>query len=250
MKRNFKKYGISALGLLASLGSMPSYADCCWNWWCPSAYLGVDAQVRHIGFENNYGGNLFKKDYPQGGAFGGFKFNQFLGIEVGYEATTTRTAKNFIPGDSIVAGESSTILALDAPPLVASSRFQIKGWYGDLMGFLPLPVFEMCGLNLIGSVGLARVEASTKIFYLGNPNASFAPASVEGFRVFPDKRKTVLRLGAGVSQMLSDCFGIRFLLGWENTRKFGKISSINPVTTAIVKPNNSWNYRLGAFVDF
>lgn len=249
MKRNFKKYGISALGLLASLGSMPSKADCCWNWWCPSVYLGVDAQVRHIGFEKNYGNNLFKKDYPQGNVFGGFKLNQCIGIEVGYEATITRTAKNFIPEGSIIAGETIPTLNTDLAevgPILCSSSFQIKGWHADIMGFLP--VCEEYRFDLIGSVGLARLEAYPKIFRLGDAVGDLNPAT--RFRAFPDTRKTVLRLGLGAQQMLAECVGIRFLVGWENTSRFNNIRSINPNTRALVKLDNSWNYGLGAFVEF
>ena len=70
-------------------------------------YYGLDLGVQHIGFKPGYGDNLFPTDLPMSNLFVGFKFNDYFGIEGGYQSTveqeriTTLFAGNKVLGKVI-----------------------------------------------------------------------------------------------------------------------------------------------------
>ena len=240
---------------------------------CLTPYVGADAQMRHMGFEKDFGGNALKKNYPQGNFFAGLKFNQYVGVEFGYEASkkkprsVTHNNSDIVFGSPLQQGEP-TDLGFDD---TSHSSSKINGWNTNLVGFLPI-FCEDNSLQLIGSVGVAQLKIRSKnslknVLVIttfdpntGEPNGTQSITTI-GNRDFT-KRKAVLRISSGIQNMITDCIGIRALVTWENTAKLkahGKLISLTENGTSIAlsetirrisKPKNSFNYGLGIFTSF
>lgn len=221
--------------------------DCCFT-----PYVGADAQIRHMEFKRNLGGNALKKNYPQGNFFAGLKLNECVGVELGYTIAgkKSRTVKH--NNSDIVFG-----LPLEQPtPLVPAinsvthNASKVDGWNLNLVGFYPI-LCEDNSLQLIGSIGVTQLKIRTKNI----TEATFVSSTVvtETDHIHFKKRKAVLRLSGGVQNMLTDCIGIRALVTWENSAKLsvhGKDINTAQVTRFIAKPENSFSYGLGVFTVF
>lgn len=210
-------------------------------------YIGADAQFRQMKFDPNRGANVFKKNFPQGNIFAGLKFSDYVGIEVGFEGTNKRSRNSrILPSQYSVGGEP--VQPNDA---AHPSRFQdnistarIHGPHVNMVGTFAL--LDDPRLALIGSIGVSRLKMSLRYT---------AHIDDEGFlgisRNFV-QRKSILRLGAGIQHMITDCIGVRGVLSWENTGKFNHIlpreTGVHPSVFAAVK--NSFSYGFGVFVNF
>jgi hypothetical protein len=232
---------------------------------CPSFYVGADAQVRHMPFQKDFGGNVLKKNYPQGNFFAGFKFNDCIGIEAGYEVSKKKSGNRVhAPTDSVFGTSTEP---LDPPFLVGISETshahsKIQGWNLNLVGFLPVWCEEY-HLSLLGSVGLAQLKHKTRNRLTTTETVTIFDAETDepiGVRndVFIgntnyNKRKVVLRLSGGIQHMLTDCFGIRALVNWENTSKLhaqGRSVERRVRVDSIARAKNSFIYGLGVFTVF
>jgi len=206
-------------------------------------YIGLAAQGLHAHLPNDLGGNVFKQDFPQGNAFVGVRFNDYVGVEGGYEITPTKKSVTVLSGGSKLFGQ----IAPSAPPLGPSiqySKSQLKNWHASLVGFLPLS--EHYPFKLLGSVGITRLKVFYFNFNLATPTNTLNPfPTIVTFA----NNKTVLRLNAGGQYMLSDMLGIRALVGWNNTARLDSLPSKETATNKI-QFSNTWNYGLGVFVEF
>lgn len=234
-------------------------------------YAGIDAQMRHMGFDKNYGGNVLRKTYPQGNVFFGLKFKEYVGVEFGYEfSKTQRHARTYHAGDTIfgqrlVAASSPLLLSQDFSGHTASRTY---GWNFNLVGFFPV----LCGdnnLQLIGSLGFARLKL--KVHHLITNTTvslnSFAFQLPLDPRIRQPltqtisestnykHRKNIFRIATGVQHMWGDCLGIRALITWEHTAKLQVKKNQNAVTASGLiltqaKPQNSLLYGVGVFIPF
>lgn len=215
-------------------------------------YVGADAQWRHMGFKKGYGDNITKKNYPQGNVYIGVKLNQYVGLEAGYERTTTVKKNTNVLGDEITLG--TTLNPID-PTVVTqlNSKTKISAFYANVVGFLP--ICEEYRLQLIGSLGIARtrLHMTVDIPVLNNQTLSSADAA-DLHRVYL-KKKWVPKIGVGLQHMFTCQLGVRAMLGWEGTaRGSSPVRDIRPLNrptsefTARIK--NSLNVGLGLFYNF
>lgn len=239
-----KKLGLlcSVLALSTASTAMAGLSDLCLQ-----PYAGVDVSIRHLGFHDT-AEKIFKRTYPQGDVYLGVKFNDYLGVQAGYEAIASRhKTTNFIGSDIFFGNTLNPDVPNGLNQIVSSVRQY--GWHADLVGFLPF-CEEYC-LSLIGSVGIAQLR--TKLSFtspiVDNAVATATELALSN-RTFTG-RKYVARLGLGIQQMLSDCLGVRFMFTWENTSRFKKlIAPEQPTTAAIVNLRNSTTFGVGVFYNF
>ncbi len=197
------------------------------NQWGFTPYVGADAEWRHLNYQTGFGENIFRHDYPQGNIYAGLKFNDYLAIEGGYEATGRKSRVTTLGPGNIFAGNSTA-----GTTLQFSTTSRIKGPHANLVGFLP--IWDAYRLQLIGSVGFARLQE----------NAEFTILTANGNPAIPDprtfkQRKSILRVGAGLQQMISDSWGVRAMVKWENTNKFKMGSNIG---RSEIRHKNSFIY--------
>lgn len=232
--------------MLATAGT--AVAD--FDFGCLTPYVGVDAQMRHMGFHKRFGGNVLKTTHPQGNFFAGLKFNDCVGIELGYEVSTKKSrSRTLNNADTLFGGplEQSTQALTVTNSIHASSK--IHGWNLNLVGYYPLPVCDD-NLSLIGSVGFAQLKLRTHgALRIRGVDAvtrtTLVDQTVSVGR--SHKSKAVLRLAGGAQYMMTECFGVRALVTWENTSKFKNHHRRNTTNLRLVKPKNSFIYGLGVF---
>lgn len=173
-------------------------------------YVGLDAQMRSMGYVEGFGNNLFKKKSPQGNIYGGLRLNNYLGIEAGYETTPMRTRSS-----DIGAGERCLGVPAFRPPEKHTTKSKTKGWHFGLVGFFPLAE----KLEAIGYVGTIRFKTFHQDMMVANKTGPVnVPYATRTFAA----RKSVLKLGTGLQYTVNNV-GLRFMVGYEKTGRFKNI---------------------------
>ncbi len=167
---------VSVLVSAATLLSGTAFAD-----FDPQFYVGAEAQATHLHFKNKKNTlKLVKKAWWGGGAFLGSRFNENLGVELGYALIGKKTATN----------AQNTFRA-------SSKR---KNAYFDIMGYLPID----CAMDLIASVGAGHTTVHKKSkFWQGNTSCQNKDYS------------TKVRVGVGAQYKVTDNIGARLMLNYQ-----------------------------------
>ncbi len=198
-------------------------------------YVGADAQMRRMDFKGGFGDNLLQHNSPQGNIYAGYKFNEMVGIEAGFEATTTRTRTVTLTTGDVVNG---TMLPSAASPAVFKSKAKIKGPHVEAVGYYSF--HEAFPIQLIGSAGVSVFKATAErrtISMAGFPSATNRTLV---------QHKTVLRLTGGLQYTLDENWFARLTVGWVNTSKMTIYAKDNiTISTPETKPKNSTVYGLG-----
>lgn len=206
-------------------------------------YLGINAELRHMGYKKGFGTNLFKQDLPQANLYIGLKFSDWFGVELGYKQTDkkSKTAAN---GEGIFElGRPIPIGATN----VSENTVQIKAPYINLIGFLP--VCDEYPLQLFGFFGVTRMSVKLK-FQRTKLDEEVLTASVREFLVRDfSHRRTIVQVGTGLQYGIFNCLSVRTQIGWENTAKFNNLTNKqNTGYRASLK--NSIIYSIGIIWNF
>jgi len=205
------------------------------EWW-ENFYVGADAQARRMDFKGGFGDNLLQHNAPQGNIYAGLKFNDCVGIELGYEATNTRSRMVTLTTGDIAAGAPITAMA---SPAIFKSKFKIKGPHVDLVGFYSL--YENPLIQVFGSIGLSAMKgtAERQTLEISNMPMSMVRTLSE--------HKTVLRLMGGAQYMFDEHWGLRGSIGWVDTGKMVIFANdgMSGATIPEIKPKGSTIYGLG-----
>lgn len=206
-------------------------------------YLGIETGMQNFGFKAGYGDNVFNKQLPKGNLFVGAKFNEYLGLELGYETTTqgTKDVKIAYGAGKYLGNDSNKALGL-MPGYVArvSSKTKISGWNIGVTGYYQVTNFNK--LSAIGHVGIKNTKIKLSAIQYQVNNIPI-PITTNQFR----KIKFTLGLSycsVGLQYALSEHVGIRTMLNWENTQQLKPITKCGKVTNQ-VKLKNSLNYTIG-----
>lgn len=179
-------------------------------------YIGADVGIKTLQFEEGYGDNLFAASLPFGNIFVGFKFNEYFGIEGGYESTTTEKREN-----SLYYGDKALGITLNSQ----SPRFyQVKysttnkmfGWHAGV-------IFDY-SLNHENSVLLCSYIGikNTKIDLIRNRLELQFQTSLNTDSLNKHNKKNIFLLSFGLKYLLNKHFTIKWSITFENT------SNINP----------------------
>ncbi len=213
--------------------------------------LGMDAQVRSMPLQQGFGSNIVKKSYPQGALYGGIKFNDYFGLELGYQRSITAKRKERLDSDGV--SYFGVGLALDPDDYETSrSTVSSQGLYTGLLGFLPIS--EEYRLKGIASVGVVRMKTKiTSALDLFDPFSNTTVINNSQFNFV--QTKWIPKLSVGIQHMINDHLGVRALAGWEKTSEFDHIVGVNaknsvPSKTLYASLKNSTTLGLGLFYDF
>jgi hypothetical protein len=180
-------------------------------------YLGMDAQVRHINFKQDFYGITLKRHYPQCNVFVGYMLNDHFGLEAGYSLSKNQyTSKKSNP--IFIPNKNPRLNSIKYDMSHATPKF--SAWNMNLTGSLPLNE----SMNLIGSVGVTCLKIQIKNIFSNEQTIHYI------------KHKSVLRLSGGVQFKLLDYVGLRPTVIWENTSR---------IMLGNAKPKNSIQYGLG-----
>ncbi len=215
-----------------------------------SANLGFDVLSRSMSSYKGFGDNIVKKNYQQGNFYGGLRFNDLFGVELGYQRTLSANRRLALIGDSSYFGE--ILQGISPDHYVSYSRASIKGPYGNLVALLPIS--EEYRLKFIASVGVAKLRSriQSRIDYVDGVTGA---VDAQFFDIVFSKKAWVPKLALGLQHMINDNCGVRTLLGWEKTSKFSRVQGINSGSVALPSPvfsslQNSTTMGLGLFYNF
>ncbi len=229
-----KKTACGALVMALAANSAAAHIP---EWFELKPYVGADAQVRRMDFKGGFGDNLFQHHSPQGNVYAGLKLNSRVGIEFGYESTTTRIRAVTLGTGDLASGAP---VSASASPVVFKSKAKIKGPHADLVGFYSF--YEDSPLQLMASMGASFFKGTFERRTLqanGIPKSTVRTLS---------RHKILLRLGGGLQYMLDEHFGLRANIGWVGTGKMVllvKDGLMPNAPTPELKPKNSTVYGLG-----
>lgn len=202
-------------------------------------YMGLNAQVRELGFKKGYGKENFEPKLPAGEILLGLKINPYLGFEFGYlrsferNKRATTTYPDLLLGTTLEAGPPSEFERADA-----SSR--IDGGSVSVAGFLPISE----DIQLLGSLGIARLRVKLRYTPFDSDLGSYTSAQVQnGIRTFVACRY-VPQAKLGVQYMLTQVVGLKGMLGWEGTSRFDLLAN-KQAKPARVTLKDSYNVGLG-----
>lgn len=241
----FKTLLASALVMAAS----PVMAEIAgFSGWEYGPYIGIDVQLRHVKFPNDFGGNLFKKNYIQGNPFVGVRFNDFLGIEVGYEETVKKNA-TVINGPGVI--EVNDFIPEGAFHY-SNNFFRMRGANANIKAFIPFCVCDE-KFDLLGAVGVSHLKTKlthqiTAVSFFG----AFRPLTIgemQEQKATFFKRRLIMRAMVGLQYFINCNVGVRATYTWENTKKFKNMTDLT-VGNEIAKMKNSQLYGLGLFWQF
>ncbi len=205
--------------------------------WSGTPYIGRDLQSRHMAFRKSYSTGIDKNRYLQGSVYLGLNCNPFLGLEFGIEKSSTQSANPYLPYNSPYMGSPNTVLSGAA----IKTKTTLRGYHGSVVGFLPMNTpFD---LKLVGLFGLAKLQ--TKIVLKDYDLDTHVWSRPFIF----NKKIWTPRLGVGAQTMIYNHVGLRAMVIWEKTSKFGyMLESEN--NTLILAPKNSLTPSIGLFYKF
>lgn len=199
----------------------------------PSFYIGADAELRHLPLKENYGDNLYHKQYAQGNFFIGLKGNDYIGVEAGFEATSPRKHTTTVQNGDILFG-----IPIPGNGSVVT-RARLRNFYTSLMGFIP--IFDCDNLSWIVGIGLSNIKI--RLENIGISGNKRNPLDLT-------QSKSVIRLVTGVQYLFAKHFGIRATFRYENTAKFSNIQPLRSITAARAKANDSFICGVGIFFNW
>lgn len=242
MKKNLMKGVVAASASLLAFGAVAGnlFEQC-----DLVPYVGADAQWRHMEFKKGFGKDQTKSNYPQGNIYLGLKLNQYLGLEAGYERAKTLKRDTSALGSDVNFG---AVFVPGAPNqlLQINTKTKLRAFHANVVGFLP--ICEEYRLQLIGSLGIARVNINTSRNVISVDNIALTDTEAASVQQVFSKKKWVPRIGIGLQHMLTCQLGVRAMANWEGTSMTLKTLDSLPVFSARTK--NSLNLGLGLFYNF
>ncbi len=195
-----------------------------------SPFVGIDYQQRWMQGNSDWN-KLFPGTFAGGSIYVGGRWDCFA-VELGYDfAGTRRKAYIFSPGE--------TFFNTNFGAATVNTNLQLNGGHIDLIGFVPVvDCLEMMGVIGIGYI-YPRLSASIS-------SGPFAGATVSG------RGTTVARLRFGGNYMVTQCVGVRLLVGWESTEYLRIRSAANFTSTGASAKGwkSSVTASAGVFVKF
>lgn len=203
-------------------------------------YAGVDLGYKTQKLEKDYGGNIFKKNYPIGNVYVGTKLNEHFGVELGMERSTNKRSDVSLMNGDIGLG----IPVIDGTePVVIKSKSHYSGWHLGLAA--NYPVMHNKKLSVIGNAGVKRasVKLERDIVAATGIIPPDAPITAK-----LSQTKTLMRLAGGMQYFFNEHIGARVLATWENSSKLNPTGLTSRGTLAEAKLKNSIGYYLGIVV--
>src|SRR5262249_39345466 len=147
---------------------------------------------------------------------------------------------------NITINDGDTFLGLvqlpGTGPFNQLTETKITGTHVELMAYAPVcPRYD---IDLFASGGIVRNKLSLRDTFISVDNVPFEPPLVRTY----DVKHTHARFSFGAQKTFCNHFGIRALIGWENTSRFKNLKPLEvPDSDTNVKAKNSIIYSIGVF---
>lgn len=221
-----------AIGLIALLFSTLASATI-WDQWEFKPYVGVDADLRNISFEPNFGREHFRHDYPDTNFYLGTYMYKYLGIEAGYEYMYRQQKRQFYNDTQTVLGFTGNLGLGDQ---LYISDASLGGWHINLLAFWPV----LSSTEITGTLGVAWLKMYFDTVFIQDQNNPGKSANRP--TQWQTDSRAILRVGLGVRHMITEHFGARLQWIWENTSQLEATVPVgvdsNGVILPTILPNN------------
>ncbi len=193
-----------------------------------SPFVGIDYQQRWMNGNADWR-KVFPGSFSGGSIYVGGRWDCF-GVELGYDFSGSRNrVRTFGPGE--------TFFNNNIGGNTARTSMQLNGGHIDLIGFLPV---TNC-IEMMGVIGIGYIF----------PRINTTFDNINGVTI-SGRGTTVARLRFGGNYMVTQCVGIRALVGWEST-EYLRVKT-GPILSAFGATNKGWKSSvtgsLGVFVKF
>jgi hypothetical protein len=234
MLNNFK-IKLGSLVLAASMLASPvvTAAD--------DMYAGIDIMKLTATTKDKYGSNAYYKSPLAYGVSAGYKFDDNLFAEVGYEFTGNKERTNrigagdFLPG-AILQGAGTfdvlkTKLKLQHLNAYFGYNFNMDDYLADV------------DLTLAAGLSLTKLKAQQEV--LENEVGALNQAAIDASRRSFSKTKVVPTIKATAGYKLNENVSVRCSASWKQLSGFKPKSEENPAAATQIKLKNSMSFGLG-----
>jgi hypothetical protein len=237
------RYTVAAISALCF--SMPAFGK--FNMDTVRPGIGLDVGAIHQPFETSFGEEHFRRHYPYTDGYLSFRFGSYFGIEAGYQNQYRQQRNQFYPPLAPALGFVNTV---DLEPKLFISEVSGHGWNLNLLGYWP--VCPKLHTEIMGLIGMSRLNMTYYTTIIENGVAASPIATWES------GHDSLLRLGIGVNQPITNNFGVRFLGIWQRTKQLdatfavpvgqgGELNPFAPNDFYQVNPKNSFIVSLGLY---
>jgi hypothetical protein len=206
-------------------------------------YCGFDLGVQHIGFKPGYGDNLFPTDLPMSNLFVGFKFNDYFGIEGGYENTLEQERISTVFGGQTMLGRvvpSDPANGFDY--FKFRSKAQMDGWHLGIVANYNLNAIKLNNLSLLGYIGVKNTNIKlTRTGLFAKMVGGFEEIYNDTLLLNKNNKKNFIKLFVGLEYLFTNYIGIRAIFGWENTSKLQPSNGVD----RFAKLKDSTSFMIG-----
>lgn len=172
-------------------------------------YLGADyAQIWMRG-RGSWGDIFPRRDFSGGSVYLGSKFHRNFGIELGYDVSIRKKR------DWTLQPRTIFFNGITTEKINARTTMQRHGAHIDLAGFLHITE----SFEFVGSLGYGWLKPKLHISTVLSENRLPSNSAVaQGLTNISGKGRGVVRLGLGLSYMVTEMVGVRTKFTWENTK--------------------------------
>ena len=195
-------------------------------------YLGAEYKYQHLKGKNDWN-EVLPKDFSAGTIFGGLRFSEKFGLELGYTHSDMEKRNEFLTG--VRFGQAASNVSS-----VAKVKFDSINL--DANGYVPLND----ALNLVGTLGVGFMKGK----FDGSDTTQTAGTLIDEalLNTTDGNRRIVPRIGFGAEWMFHDMFGARARVLWEGT---SALRFKEHVATTSNKPfKDSCAFTFGLFAQF
>lgn len=207
-----------------------------------NVYAGMEVRNKFMSYEKNYGRRIIAKRHTSGNMFVGFKFNDYLGIEAGYEfGKKKKGTATVLKDDGTILGEN---IMSDSERHEISSK--MSGLHIGLVAYSPI---YLDSVQFFTSIGAMRTKLTLK-HQAYETMAGMESLKIEEKLIGKKSYKYIPRINLGAYCNLIDYVDLRATIGWERTKSFGTFTDDipNDAFTYQAKPKNSLSYSLGMVI--
>lgn len=211
-------------------------------------YLGVDGQVRQMRWQENLGKDHLRNVLWQHNYFAGMRFNDYWGLEMGYQ----HTFNNF---KNINIKVNEMFLNADYGNTVAAEfkvKSKVRGFNFNLKGYWPLWTKGGCQYDAYALLGASRLTIAAEQMQLTDIGTG-APRTAQQITDSHQHYKAnswASRVGLGMQVTMKEHYGLRAGLHWEGTSSFTLEEKPLTGLEQMAKPKRSWIGSVGLFYKF
>ncbi len=222
-------------------------------------YAGVDVQQRNMGFQKDYGSNIFHRNSMQNNIYVGLRPTENFGLELGYHRSQKPSKTTMVSGGYYLLGEfvdPPVTPPNEIPFVLTQTSIRTQGPHLNLIKFFPTRYEKT---EFLAALGVTLFSVNFQYKQLADSEiGSYAPENIlDTTRNFSSKR-LIPRAMFGLQQKWTDSLGFRVSFVYENTRKFKSMLPKNQseglqllgAREPKASINNSMSYGLGVFATF